>query len=117
MDEQALNKKLAEWIGFRLLYRDIEDKRSWYWVQPDGQTQSIQETLPAFPYSLDACFKWLVPKLDNVVIAMNVAPSEDVFWNAHIEAEYKTANTSETPALALCLAIEKLIDSQVTASL
>ena len=105
--EQELNKKLAEWAVFRLLYKDIEDRKSWYWVQPNGQTQAIREPLPAFPYSLDACFKWLVPKLPLQEIY--IQPTSDNSWQVDIEREEYWAD-AETPALALCLAIEKLID-------
>jgi len=104
VNELELNKKLAEWAGIN----SIPMEKIYY-----DHTTEIFEELPDFTQSLDACFKWLVPKLDYVEIKMNVAPSGDVFWNAHIEAEYKKSVTSETPALALCYAIEKLIDSEV----
>ncbi len=119
-DEQELNKKLAIWSGWTFipykshpeLHYKINDS---CWLEPGYNKQTLEHwqfNTPEFTGSLDACFKWLVPKLDHVSIVMNVAPSGDVFWNAHIEEKYKTANTSETPAMALCLAVSKLIDSK-----
>lgn len=113
MNEQELNKKLAEWAGFRLLYRDLEDGRSWYWVQPSGQTQSIQELLPAFPYSIDACFKWLVPEALRVIAEKGCCPPiMKLFqlWYDELVSLTGDSGNIQKAALALCLAIEKLID-------
>ena len=107
MDEQVLNKKLAEWAEIRYVKHTVQvcgqmvERYEWHY--PDG---SFHFNSPDFPNDLNACFKWLVPKLDKVKIILNEAPSGDVFWNAQAN---DAKVTSETPALALCLAIEKLI--------
>jgi len=99
MNEQALNKKLAEWAGFRITtqsYTDFEPVRDERWWQPDGF-----EGKPNFIQSLDACFKWLVPKLRYDLWV------HDMILIDWISSVCRGAN----PALALCLAIEKLTDS------
>jgi hypothetical protein len=107
MNEQELNKKLAEWAGFK----DTGHR----WLNPDGG-KCITE--PSFTHSLDACFKWLwkelEPTVESLNLSVNIAPSGDVFWNCCIKEEYQVASTNETPAMAFCLAIEKLIDSQAS---
>jgi len=111
MNKQELNRKLAEWAGFYchdgMGMSDIDAEV--YQVilyDPNGK----QAAEPNFTQSLDACFKWLVPKLDSTRVLTNDAPSGDRFYNAEVKlGGRRTANTSGTPALALCLAIEKLI--------
>ncbi len=102
---QALNKKLAKW---------------WY---PEGHllgsmpstgdilwgTKERQEWVN-FPDSLDDCFKWLVPKLQDFTMGRHFLLNE-FYFQAVDKATY-TESRCETPALALCLAIEKLIDSE-----
>ena len=102
---QELNKKLAEWAGFNLtcyghglawfinneaLYCEIKD------------SETPEECLPNFTYSLDACFKWLVPKAEE--------KSKIVLYDWLV-----LRNTIKEDALALCLAIEKLIDGEKNA--
>jgi len=90
MTEQELNKKLAEWAGFK--YDD------WLgWIYPDGENF---DELPDFPNDLNACFKWLVPNIKDDITRMEVLIS----W------AYEIYTLENPPALALCLAIEKLID-------
>ena len=102
MNEQKLNEKLARWAGFRPATQgeyspgstpqpDME-RRGWGIMYPDGQ---IKWYLPSFDSSLNSCFKWLVPKLDQAQ-----------YYEVLRSIKVKT----ETPALAICLAIEKLID-------
>ena len=59
---------------------------------------------------LNNLFKYAVPKLDNIKLVKNVAPSGDVFWNG--TAEYipnVKVVTHEDPALALFWAIWEVI--------
>ena len=73
MTDEELNRRIAEFAGFELQGLDGEwifkpsptfkplivvGKR---WVTPDG-TAALSE-LPDFAHSLDALFKWAVPKL------------------------------------------------------
>ena len=115
MNEQELNKKLAEWAGF------VFDEGAEYgippvfglWYSPDNDQIGYPEP-PQFTQSLDACFKLLVPKLDKARVLTNDAPSGDRFYNGEVELySIKATVTSDTPTLALCLAIEKLIDAEV----
>lgn len=95
-DEQELNKKLAEWAG-------LEDALG-------------LDRVPNFTHSLDACFKWLVPRAseDGYEVAISTEGKDcygELFGQGqgdHLQADV------ETPALALCLAIEKLIESEIS---
>ena len=111
MDERKLNRKLAEelagwdmknWDNLRLFKR------------PDDIYGEDPEEFN-FTQSLDACFKWLVPKIhekypDAIVEVWKYADrAKGLIWNM---AEHVSEVDAETPALALCLALEKLIDDQ-----
>ncbi len=117
MDRQELNKKLAEWAGFvykfggEWFYEKYKSTNAWY-EAPNGRRF---KDLPKFTQSLDACFKWLVPKLFRWSLT-NVGFDARVI-RAMAEAEgrdkliYQVTAEAETPALALCLAIERLIET------
>lgn len=94
---EELNNKLAEWVEF-----EMQERHGIY--QPclkDG----IQYMMPPdFIGSLDACFQWLVPKLKQEM-------PEDEFLQ-FVGRMAVIVFVSETPALALCLAIERLIDAE-----
>ena len=99
-----LNKKLAEWAGFR--YRN----GLWIHSERDGVTMDLLN----FTDSLDACFKWLVPKLlswgmDN---EHEDNPNMGIVFYCTTDKTFKVWEQAyvATPALALCKAIEKLID-------
>ena len=116
---EELNRKLAEWRGF-----------TWYdepcpyegcsghcgWRYPDGTTIHPlgMRGLPDFTNSLDACFKWLV--LDNCSVCFNHANSSVVCMLTIPRVKRYGSDTcigkagEGEDALALCLAIEKLID-------
>ena len=107
--EQELNQRLAIWAGIKYepdqdVFKVIFPDGSWYNIGHDWKLDEIE---PDFTQSLDACFKWLVPKLKFVAI-----DGEAGHFNAGL---FQTENfdyyngEAETPALALCLAIEKLI--------
>ena len=109
-----LNKKLAEWAGFHYQEEDGYHYRGWIYADSLNQSRRYISELN-FTQSLDACFKWLVPKIDkthHLTIELN--------WNRFTTELYlldgfgsgKYVGEAETPALALCLAIEKLIDGE-----
>ena len=125
MMQQELNrldKKFAEWAGFTN-YGDTD------WRRPDGMLAGGTGLCPDFTQSLDACFKWLVPKsrMDTLWIINNLdSPTPKleycfgitrgegndlICWDKEIPIEDCLSPIVDTPALALCLAIEKLIDS------
>jgi len=130
MDE--LNKKLAEWAGFKeadikkYYYWEIGGERVAKWIEPNTDYHC---KLPNFTQSLDVCFKWLVPKLFTWSIGKNWELQSDFTIKengikASVDLHYVDPDKydqikpseaiAETPALALCLAIEKLIDSTST---
>ena len=127
MNEQELkelNGKLAEWAGFvkregvktfkkegGTLYTETGD----WWKTPSVcGYQGEYEFLPNFTQSLDACFKWLVPKLEEWGIASDYTHPQMLGYIATATLtkpfSHQVAH-AETPALAFCLAIEQLIDA------
>ena len=114
---EELKKKLAEWAGFELLYGGVRNQYTGLqsWLRPDGK----KVTRIVFTYCLDACFKWLVPKAtagDDYTIQ---TATSKYHTTVHISPHYEGMPSfkyhgegGQKPALALCLAIEKLIDSE-----
>ena len=116
-----MNKKLLEFAGF--IEADIKKHHYWdwrerlaKWTEP-GTGYHVKP--PDFTTDLSLCFKWLVPKLYE----------RDYFyellqWNA---GQHKAIISKKTagwativsdavagnPALALCSALEKLIDGRL----
>lgn len=133
--EQELNEKLAKWAGFK---RMELGRRGFHWermvripnwLAPGGtEYWDSRPYLPNLTDSLDACFKWLVPKLSRVSIytGKTVGPDDasrlmDSGYYAialskeqNIIEEYQTiAFDDNNPTMALCRAIEQLIDKEV----
>ena len=111
--EVELNEKLARWAGFKrnsVPTRNREGKYVAKWGYPDHESYT---NVPDFVHSLDACFKWLVPKLDQLSITVwdNVQMYAMVYRDEHDHMGYEAEDKNKTPALALCKAIEKMIDS------
>jgi len=114
MYKQELNRKLAEWAGFTSIevYND-----GFVGYTPVAQYDSH---IPLFTQSLDACFKWLVPKAREEYPNLSVTLFYDNMFAQKETCRLKKWDGSgwqllcieeaECPALALCLAIEKLID-------
>ena len=124
-----LNEKLAVWAGFTRAeiagksgYHLRGGKRIPDWIQPDGSTcygRYDKGILPNFIYSLDACFKWLVPRFEQVYLKYYtpetgpklcscIGHTAVVFmgnWTNRGEGTDK-----DSMALALCRAIEQVID-------
>ena len=112
--------KLAEWAGFsktipKVPFNELSEleRDLWesIWIYPDEvEVNLLHSSLPNFTESLDACFKWLVPKLDWVTL--HLTPEKDGLWWSSVGVVNRHFNyRCKEPALALCLAIEKLIDS------
>ena len=115
-----LNRKLAERAGFKwgITERTHNHMEQDVYVYPDC---SIHLELPDFPSSLDACFKWLVPKAlkDYQCQAQvgNTANGESFGYLWHFKPpfcfyEHKEPESGRE-ALALCKAIEQLIDKEL----
>lgn len=97
------------------------------WIYPDvdesGKLSELFDDVPAFTDSLDACFRWLVPKLQELKWKMRISAATLLGGTAQSsltcwERKYNKQNrphicvNAETPALALCLAVEKLIQKE-----
>jgi len=131
MDEQELNKKLAEWAGWTHIPYRIHPAEQYKinddcWLEPGYDTFTLEHWCfnpPEFSRSLDACFKWLVPKLNklcDIMLSWSKGNKQRAFhvsknkYTATVWLVDKTVEGSgEHPALALCLAIEKLIDKEL----
>ncbi len=129
--DNELNKKLAEWAGFNLIdtqfyEHSFGNSEVELWLEPSGLT--AQGGVPNFTQSLDACFKWLVPKVleEHTIIESysfkqesGLYYSETCVWNRDErqlkgklvgKAFIQDFDLERANALAPCLAIEKLID-------
>jgi len=104
INQQEL-QEFWEWCGF-YRWNSPNDyiARNW-WHNPDPNNND-SHSLP--PIDLNSLFRYAVPKVDNVRLIMNVAPSGDVFWNGEVEYSGSEGKvTHEDPALALYQAIQK----------
>ncbi len=101
-NQVRLNHELLIWVGFTL--------SNGVWSYPDGVT--VDNGVPYFPESLDACIEWLVPKLSGrwEIGSSNLSPFYAMVTNPN--SVYPIDCGDKTPALALCLAIQKLIRSK-----
>lgn len=84
--EDILLKKLNDWAG----------------------TKNINYTDPEL--GIAHCFKWLVPKFNNDVLLSHAPNLSD--WHCDILGKQVYIGEEKTPALALCKAILRLIDSE-----
>ena len=102
-DKVRLNHELLIWRGFTL--------SNGVWSDPDGVT--VDNGVPYFPEDETACFKWLEPRIDHIELNTGMLYNRGKClaraWNSG--GVYKEV-VSTTPALALCLAIQKLIRSK-----
>ncbi len=102
-----LNRKLAEWAGFKNI-RFGKD-----YMLMTGRFNKVEEITP-FTQSLDACFKWLVPELllDQRFTMTIWNDKKDWFVQLSRPHKFFIVEQSGTLALAVCLAVEKLIDAK-----
>lgn len=104
MGEQELNRKLAEWAGMPLMAVDFGFPHSEVMYSP-----------PNFTQSLDACFKWLAPKLFDegyaIIVTQDLARACAYVRPLEFGRQFD-ATDNHNPALAFCLATEKLIDKE-----
>jgi len=111
IDEKALNEKLAKWASVKYCR---------YWSHPGHDDRLCDGPIPNFTQSLDACFKYLMPKLIKEK-AWNTELRNSPYYpnqfqvvidnslNPHLK-RYQAQ--SENQALALCLAIGQLVDKE-----
>lgn len=105
---EGLNKKLAEWRFPEYIRIEFAKDGSINGVMPEGNYHWISKP---FTQSLDAIFKWLVPKVAfgneiRIIIPPNTTQ------RFLVEIGHQDRVEERTLSLALCLTIEKLIDSK-----
>lgn len=103
-ERKKLNDKLLEFVGFR---RDGELR-----VVCPAPSYKVIPT-PDFTdpeFGIAYCFKWLVPKLGY--FCLQTEDSGGFYADVSIGEEYAEYYQAETPALALCLAVEKLTNGK-----
>lgn len=118
-----LNKKLLERAGFKRTSNDYaKEVGQQAWLYPDGEWD-LERDLPDFTESLDACFEWLVPKVSlngECTVFLRLCDGKGwtkLGWICHIKdttpfTRIGMVEGIKDPALAFCLAIEKLIDGE-----
>ena len=112
-------KKLADWAGF--VYKDVHNPNChcgaivMCLVAPDGTELPewmVGGGMPDLTTDLSACFRWLVPKAIDKIMAEQGCSRDVAYailfkkWLQELELIIPEA------ALALCLAILKLIDEE-----
>ncbi len=118
-ENKELNRKLAEFAGIKVLGVVLAgEPRGSLWPEIDMTgfavypNETRARTLCNFPEDETACFKWLVPLAIDKIMAEQECSSDVAYailfkkWLQELELIIPEA------ALALCLAIEKLIDQQ-----
>lgn len=126
MNEQELNRKLAEWADTKVDCWQCHGLGSSHWLGRCLVCNSTGKLLlsnsnvcPDFTQSLDDCFKWLVPKGDVSILMREVHHNDGkVFTQVTVNKDFVDyygdaveGQMEDKAALALCLAIEKLFDN------
>ena len=115
-----LNEKLAKWVGFRQDWTGIKPAEIEVWLAPGvSKPESPTEyffsgnnySLPDFTNSLDACFKWLVPLAIDGLADSDLSTSTEAYYKL-FDMWLKEAQDGFVNALALCFAIEKIIEGE-----
>ena len=119
-DEQERNKKLAAWaeLGIKHSFKPIGFDNMVECIKCGSGKPPIFKycNSPNFTQSLDACFELLVPKECSVafnhskgkVTCLLTIPKGKGFYGSNT---FVGQTNSGEDALALCLAIEKIIDN------
>jgi hypothetical protein len=108
----ALNERLGKFAGVLVSIESWPDEEPTMCVYDTEQENLIGECSP-FTESLDACFLWLVPKCGHVGMSTQGDNFDVSVWTKDADSEYDGIMVREaTPALALCKAIEKMIDTE-----
>jgi len=106
---KELNEKLARWAGFT---QTVGESLEGIWTFPERSRAS--NMLPNFTEDLNACFKWLVPKFNWFILSGGAMgdhfTAECRLYEQKEIGHKRVFGEAETPALALCKAIEQLID-------
>ena len=126
MNEEELNKEMVEFAGFKRSNDHLpENEWDFYLLYGETNPQTLIRPILArgmlnkglnFTKSLDACFKWLVPKIRErgLLLELNDMKPDwhwDI-WKPKGTGEILACEDDEHPALALCLAIAKLLEAR-----
>jgi hypothetical protein len=129
-----LNKKLILWVYPKAKFRDAEYRHEFIISGKPYRTHSIDyRSLISFTGSLDYCFQLLVPKLKELgwMVRVQYSPLRDgetleviSGWTGYASIydvsgkkginNFEHWAIAETAPLALCKAIEQLIDSETS---
>jgi len=102
MKEQELNTELLEWAG---LHHNKPTGGFWWDEQGNQIFDFHNPNEEGLTQSLDACFRWLYPELKKKLSFLELEAFMKLWVNSFVWR-------NEEPALALCLAVEKLIDTK-----
>ena len=104
MSNEELNKKIVKWLGWEF----HSDGKHWR-MKSDVLGWSVMANLLDFPNDIRACLDYIMPKLNRASIAYSLGG-----YQAMVQLEnggkWETAE-NKNHALALCRAVEKLIDA------
>jgi len=105
---EKLNQKILQWAGFKSIYG-----RYYAIKAPDGQEVSVPKFIRSFP----DCEKWVFPKLFKDGWDIKLCSDDGYWfcnltkWNARKTEEWNSIVGTEIPTLAVCRAVEFLIDN------
>ena len=103
---EELDKKIAEWCGLKSPHID-DLGHAIYWKE--GYEGGCP--VPHFTRSLDACFKYIVPKLKLMYLTIWDGFEAHLAIRLPHERYEVYVGKAETPALAFCRPVEKMIDN------
>ena len=124
---EELNKKIAEWCGLYLHKGMGRDGSYNEWRDSRGKYVCAFDKPPRLTEKIVLCFEYIVPKLDQLGYVFTlyrfytikddlVTPDEYGFgakvYKYGVREENLSGIPTETAALALCRAVEKLIDGE-----
>ncbi len=114
---RELNLKLAKWAGLtQVNIFDVPNTYAEYGFMHFLTHDNKIAMDKLFTESLDSCFKWLIPKLKQThafILRNYVNTSTYEIETVGAMVGYTTQRAlGDNPALTICLAINKLIDSE-----
>ncbi|KKN22622.1 hypothetical protein LCGC14_0913310 [marine sediment metagenome] len=108
---EELTEKIAEWLGFTIGEypepRLTPDEKAWY--DPKGMFFSGFKHFMDFPNDIDACFRYIDPQLYKGMTYGDYRNFMQKWLDSFTRGD---AEYLHEPALALCRAVEKLIDGE-----
>jgi hypothetical protein len=114
---EKLNKKIAKWCGWKYFPEEDQDRR---WLIPKPYNVWTWNC-PNFTNSMDACVKWVIPKLHSKLFRLSLYTYINLEPLVQIDLAGLTLpedspicyrGFGETIPIAFCLVVEKLIDSE-----